>query len=107
MPRNACTSPMATPLTGPLSVATKGDVGAADARVGALATTLARTATTRMHPIPFDLIVGPPQRCTRAVRWTISFGERNRSPFEGRNVPGPLSIRAWSAHDGNQGFTRV
>src|SRR5215813_1852310 len=61
MPRNACVWPMATPRTGPLSVATTGDCGAADAPVGALEITLARTATKTTRPIQFAVIVAPPE----------------------------------------------
>src|SRR5215471_21589363 len=67
MPRNSCIWPTVTPRTGPLSVATTGDFGAADARVGAPATALARTATTRMHLIRFDVIVVPPE--VEFARW--------------------------------------
>src|SRR5215831_3976123 len=61
MPRNSCIWPTATPRTGPLSVATTGDFGAADAPVGTLAMTAATTATMATCPMQLDVIVVPPQ----------------------------------------------
>src|SRR3954464_15136558 len=55
MPRNACISPTVVPRTGPPSVATTGDFGAANTVVDAIA---ARTALAKMLLILLDAMFG-------------------------------------------------
>src|SRR5215471_20646582 len=102
MPRNSCIWPTVTPRTGPLSVATTGDFGAADARVGAPATALARTATTRMHLIRFDVIVVPPE--VEFARWPDAMSRSRTSQGQRAVVSGAHDL---SAHDHDAPYSRL